>query len=298
MNNLARAYEADGQLKKALDLHEQTLEKRKLILGPDHPQTLASMNNLAAAYHADGQLKKALDLHEKTLGKRKLTLGLDHPETLTSMNNLATAYQADGQLEKALPLLEETLAKLTAKLGPDHLNTLLSMVNLGDAYREVGKLPEAIGVLEDALGRARQRPGGVTARLAGIHFALVAAYEAAAKSDMQGKKYAAAEVRLRDCLRFRRQVQPNAWTTFNTQSLLGGSLLGQKKLTEAEPLLRQGYEGMHERASQIPAASKIRLVEAAQCLVDLYVAWDQPDQAATWRKTVAAEGARLPPKPR
>src|SRR5262249_21840934 len=160
---------------------------------------------------------------------------------------------------------------------------------LGDAYREVGKLPEAIGLLEHALDRARLRPGGVTARLAGIHVALAAAYEAAAQSDMEEKKYAAAEVRLRDCLKLRRQVQRDAWTPFRAQSLLGGSLLGQKNLAEAEPLLLQGYEGMHERASQIPVGAKNRLVEAAQRLVDLYVAWDRPDQAVTWRKTVAAE---------
>jgi eukaryotic-like serine/threonine-protein kinase len=242
-------------------------------------------------------------------------------------------YKADGQLKKALSLHEETLAKRKLKLAPDDPETLRSMVNLGVAYREVGKLPHAIGLLEDALGRARKRPGGVPlVQLVGLHFALAATYEAAgefAKAEplyrsfldqaqkrlvagdvrasglhfqlglnlMQQKKYTAAEALLRDCLKVRQEAEPNAWTTFHTQSVLGGSLLGQKKLAEAEPLLLQGYEGMHQRASKIPAAAKIRLVEAAQCLVDLYVALDRPDQAAAWRKTVAAEGARLPPKP-
>ena len=38
-------------------------------------------------------------------------------------------------------------------------------------------------------------------------------------------------------------TQPDVWTTFNTQSLLGGAP-GQKKFAEAEPLLLAGYEGM------------------------------------------------------
>jgi tetratricopeptide (TPR) repeat protein len=333
MNNLALAYGADGQVKKALSLFEQALEKHKRILDPDHPETLTCMNNLAGAYWADGRLQKALPLLEETLAKRKQKLDPHHPDTLTSMHNLAMAYKADGHMQKALHLLEETVAKRKLKLGPDHTDTLASMGNLGVAYREAGKVPDAIGLLEEVLQRARKRPGGFPALLAGFPSHLATAYEAAgqfAKAEplyrsfldlgqkrfgsgdvrtsgfqeqlglnlMQQKKYAAAEALLRDCLKVRQEAQPNAWTTFRTQSLLGGSLLGQKKLAEAEPLLLQGYEGMHERASQIPAAAKVRLVEAAQGLVDLYLAWDQPDQAAAWRKTVAAEGAKLPPKSR
>ena len=107
---------------------------------------------------------------------------------------------------------------------------------------------------------------------------------------------AGAEPLLRDCLKVRENKQFDAWTTFNTQSLLGGSLLGQKKFADAEPLLLEGYQGMKQRAAQIPAAAKVRLVEAAQRLVDLYEAWDRPDQAAQWRKTVEAERAKLPAK--
>ena len=45
MHNLAAAYQAAGQLDKALPLFEQTLAKRKEKLGLDHPNTLGSMNN-------------------------------------------------------------------------------------------------------------------------------------------------------------------------------------------------------------------------------------------------------------
>jgi hypothetical protein len=45
--------------------------------------------------------------------------------------------------------------------------------------------------------------------------------------------------------------RPDEWTTFNTRSLFRGSLLGQKKYAEAEPLSVSGYEGMKARSSQI-----------------------------------------------
>ena len=42
MNNLAVAYQAAGQLDKAVPLLERTLDKRKANLRPDHPDTLNS----------------------------------------------------------------------------------------------------------------------------------------------------------------------------------------------------------------------------------------------------------------
>ena len=39
---------------------------------------------------------------------------------------------------------------------------------------------------------------------------------------------------------------------FNAKTLLGGSLLGQKKYPDAEPLLLAGYEGIRERETSYP----------------------------------------------
>ena len=102
---------------------------------------------------------------------------------------------------------------------------------------------------------------------------------------------------LRECLTIREKAAPDDWRTFNTQSMLGGALLGQAKqlqatdaaaatakFTEAEPLLVQGYEGMQQREATIPPEGKIRLTEALQRLVDLYTAWGKPDEAAKWQE--------------
>ena len=35
---------------------------------------------------------------------------------------------------------------------------------------------------------------------------------------------------------------------------------------------------------KLPPQGKVRMTEAVQRLIDLYTAWDQPDQAAEWRK--------------
>ncbi|HTU93652.1 MAG TPA: hypothetical protein VMF69_26470 [Gemmataceae bacterium] len=91
--------------------------------------------------------------------------------------------------------------------------------------------------------------------------------------------------------------QPDDWATFNTQSLLGGALLGQKKYADAEPLLLSGYRGMKQRQEKIPAQGKIRLTEALQCLVQLYEATGKKDEAEKWRIQLKSATPR-PDKPK
>jgi Tetratricopeptide repeat len=55
MSNLAETLRALGDLRGALKLHEQTLAARQRILGPDHPDTLASTNSLAAVRRELGE---------------------------------------------------------------------------------------------------------------------------------------------------------------------------------------------------------------------------------------------------
>ena len=82
-------------------LYEQTLADRERVLGPDHPDTLASRNNLANAYQAAGRIDEAITLHEQTLAARERVLGPDHPDTLQSRNNLAPAYRAAGRTDES-----------------------------------------------------------------------------------------------------------------------------------------------------------------------------------------------------
>ena len=100
---------------------------------------------------------------------------------------------------------------------------------------------------------------------------------------IQQGKWPAAEPVLRECLAVRDQIQPDDWTTFNTRSLLGVSLLGQEKYAEAEPLILAGYEGMKSREAKIPPPGKPRFTDAAERVVRLYEEWGKKQKAAEWR---------------
>jgi hypothetical protein len=106
-----------------------------------------------------------------------------------------------------------------------------------------------------------------------------------------------AEPYLRECLAMREKTTADAWTTFNTYSPLGGSLLGQKKYAEAEPLLLKGYQGMMERESTILPIGKDRLPEALDRLIDLYTAMNKPDEVKKWQAERAKHSKDFPKEP-
>ena len=121
------------------------------VLGPDHPNTLASRNNLAATYRDAGRLDKTIALYEQTLEDSIRVLGTDHPGTLASRHSLAGAYQAAGRLHEAIPLYEQNLTDVARTLGLDHPETLASRHSLASAYRDAGRLDEAIPLFEQNL---------------------------------------------------------------------------------------------------------------------------------------------------
>lgn len=69
--------------------HRQALSIRTKVLGPEHPNMLASMNNLAAALSGQGEYATAEAIHSLTLELSKSVLGKKHSNTLMSMNNIA-----------------------------------------------------------------------------------------------------------------------------------------------------------------------------------------------------------------
>ncbi|EMD25194.1 tetratricopeptide repeat protein [Amycolatopsis azurea] len=150
-NNLAGAYESEGNLGQAIRLYEATLADRERVLGPDDAETLVSRSNLAHAYRTAGNLRHAIPLHEATLADRERVLGPDHPDTLTSGNNLAGAYASAGDLGRAIPLYKAILAGRERVLGVDHPGTLTSRNNLAGAYRSAGDPGQAIPLYEATL---------------------------------------------------------------------------------------------------------------------------------------------------
>ncbi|KAJ7714264.1 P-loop containing nucleoside triphosphate hydrolase protein [Mycena metata] len=139
-------YYHTGKFKDAQDIAEPILEKSKLLLGDDHPDTLSAMGILASTYSKLGEFQKAKELEVLVLEKRTKLLGEDHPSTLLTMGNLASTYSELGEFQKAEGLEVLVLEKRTKLLGEDHPDTLLTMGNLASTYSELGEFKKAEGL--------------------------------------------------------------------------------------------------------------------------------------------------------
>jgi tetratricopeptide (TPR) repeat protein len=204
------------------------------------------------------------------------------------MHNLAAVYRNRGKLAEAEPLLVRWLEVGRRVKGEEHLDTLHVMEDLADLYYAQRDYSRAEPLLVRGLEISRRVRGEKH------HERLLLMHNLGVVYHQEGE-LTKAEPLLRESLKFFEQNEANNWTTFNTKSLLGGSLLGQKKYGEAEPLLLAGYEGMRQREGTIPPIDrKVRLAEAIERLVQLYEAWGQPEKAGEWRAKLPPTAAELP----
>ena len=56
-------YESQGRYDEAEPLYVECLQKKKVVLGENHPSTLSSINNLAGLYESQGRYDEAEPLY-------------------------------------------------------------------------------------------------------------------------------------------------------------------------------------------------------------------------------------------
>lgn len=188
--------------------------------------------------------------------------------------HIAEVLKDQGKSDEALAEVRETL-----RLKPQSVWVLGRLESM---LAELGKPEDLVNLQEYSMERARKlfgpaSPGTASAR-ASLGLTLI-----------KRGQWSEAERILRECLAIREKSEPDAWTTFNARSLLGGSLLGQKKFAEAEPMIITGYEGIKARVGKGPPGSEYRLAEAAERVHQLYEAWGKKDKDVEWE-------ARLRPR--
>jgi len=323
MRNLANNYYKQGKYAQAEALYSQTLEIQRRVLGPEHPITLISMHNLAVVYYNQDKYRQAEALYSQTLEIQRRLLGPQHPDTLRSMNNLGRAYTLQGKYAQAEALSSQTLEIQRRVLGPEHSETLSSMNTLALVYQSEGKYAQAEALYSQTLEMQRrvlgtedaytlttlqdfaymyQRQGKyglaethAAQALAGQRHALglehpdtmASAADLALAYQSQGN-FAESELLAREAFEFYRKTEPDDWRRFRAETLLGGSLAGQKKYAEAEPVLLEGYQGMAERKEHIGVPDWYHLDRAGEWIVQLYQDWGKPGQATEWKRRLEA----------
>lgn len=279
INTLASVYRANGRIYEAISLIEEVFKLRKANLGPDNPATLSAMQYLARAYEIAGQLDKALGVRKERLNNIRNSLGTGNVSANTAliraMRDLGETYEAMGQLDDAEALLKEALRVAIANHNPERLAGDATN-NLGFLRILQGQYAEAEALLREDLLQLRAAYPNESMRLHHLALALL----------MQGQ-FVEAETLARECMEIRAKLNPGASGQFAAQSLLGGALMGQKKYTEAEPLLVSAYEEMQKREADVGAARKVLLRYALERVVHLYELTNQPEKVAQWKVKLA-----------
>jgi tetratricopeptide (TPR) repeat protein len=251
------------------------------------PKCAKAHSSLGVALYGKGQVDDAIACYKKAIEA--------DPKLAPAHSNLGIALDATGKQKEAIEAWREAI-RLNPRFGEPQYRLGKALLLQGKPSEALGPLQAAANLLPDATARARHLSADL---LAAARQALpedspqLAGILAQTGLDLlQQQKWTEAEPLLRQSLAIREKAQPDAWTTFNTKSLLGGALLGQKKYADAEPLLLQGYEGLKAREKTIPkqGGGERRLPEALDRLTALYTALNQPDEAKKWQ----AERAKYP----
>ena len=268
---------------------------------------------------------------ERTLATRAAKLGARPPQTPHHSKHPGIAYRDAGQLDRAIALFERTLAAQTARLGPDHPDTLTTQNDLANAYRDAasltGRFPCSSGLWRcerpssapTIPARSRRAPiwpppsrrGAILTRAercfaksswcASRSWArstptLPGHYQPWAESSLSsGSGPRPSRSSARDWRSGTRA--PRRLESIRQPEPLGGSLLGQAKYAEAEPLLLAGYEGMRAREAKTPRVKEDLPGTAGERIVRLYEAWGKPEEAKAWRAKLIPPPTQAKPVP-
>jgi hypothetical protein len=149
--------------------------------------------------------------------------------------------------------------------------------DLAELYRDWKKDDQAAPLFARALDvRRRQPEGNESPKTASVLVSL-------GQIRLRQKKGSDAESLLREAAAIYEKKEPESWLRFEARGLLGESLAAQARYAEAEPLVLEGYEGLRQRARQVPYMRRTALAEAGDRVVRLYEAWGKSHQAVVWR---------------
>ena len=142
---------AQGNYGDAENLYRNVIETRSRVLGPEHPDTLASRNRLVYALNEEEKHAEAETEARQVVELREKILGFEHADTLLSRYNLANALYHEGKYAEAERLYREVSRLDNIVIGPEHPRTLAARIGLANTLNDQGKYPEAISSYSDVI---------------------------------------------------------------------------------------------------------------------------------------------------
>lgn len=146
---LGQNYHYLGDQQNALKQNELALAIQRQHLGPDHPDTLATLNMLAIALKELGNYDEAIKILYETLQAKRRVRGPEHRSTLLTMVNLAGVLVQRRRFDEAKRLYDEALPIEKRVLGPQDNLTLDTMSGIAIMLIYERKFEEARKLAEE-----------------------------------------------------------------------------------------------------------------------------------------------------
>jgi len=148
--NLGSAYYGLGEVRRAIEYHEQALVIAREI--GDRGGEGIDLGNLGVAYAVLGEVRRAIEYYEQALVIDR-EIG-DRGGEGIDLGSLGLAYADLGEVGRAIESYEQALA-ITREIG-DRRNEGAWQGNLGSAYYRLGEVRRAIEYYEQALVISRE----------------------------------------------------------------------------------------------------------------------------------------------
>ncbi|MEO5346569.1 MAG: CHAT domain-containing protein [Magnetococcus sp. YQC-9] len=151
MGVLASVFEDAAEYEKAEPLIQEVLKGEEALLGPEHPNLLATRNRLAGVYRRQGRLAEAEKLYAKILDGYRKVVGTEHQASINVMNNLGLVFENEGLYDEAEPLLRAAMMASKKVAGEDHPETLATVNNLALLHESQGNFDKAEPLYRQAI---------------------------------------------------------------------------------------------------------------------------------------------------
>ena len=159
-SKLATRYDDDNSyMQEAKCYFQQSLDMRKQLHGPEHPEVAASTANVGCICCAMGDFETAKEFFQSSHALREKIYGKEHPCVADSLNNLGILNSKIGLTVEAIQYQEKALEMRKKLFFHDHAVIADSYNNLAVAYQYNGQLEKAKECFEEAL-RIRVRVSG------------------------------------------------------------------------------------------------------------------------------------------
>ncbi|MHC5002929.1 MAG: serine/threonine protein kinase [Planctomycetota bacterium] len=240
-------------------------------LSPQDGRTLTAWRALASHFEATGQKERAVEELGAMLEVMLAHYGEEFRETLETMNEYGRLLWEIERIDDAMTWHRRAMEIRQRLHGEDDPGTRQSMYNLAVQYAEKERYDEAIELFERCLaislrldGEGAFFPAYTRATLARIYLTVGEPELALEMLELAAPAFETLE---------------DSWELGYMEFYRGVALSRLKRLEEAEPRLTRAFELV---AREFGAGHE-RVAMFVQALVDLYDAWDRPDDAEAWR---------------